>query len=552
MTIEMKYTRLFLFAFHLCWSFAAEAQQFSPTTGIPCNDCQPTDYSAVHTPSISDIWNPSGSQVDKWNIQGPRLPDPPSDYSVGLPAGAGQYSFVTLKTSEGNYDDRLFINVSGFTVGQTYQFRYAVLSASVHYEAGNNSPYGQSGTMQVLTVGPNAVEIASQTTNFDNWTRNQWIKRVVTFKATSTVHQFKLTGSTAGLSAGYINFCIDKYPFDCLLLPNQVSLNTLSPINTLFPSDKLNLNTIAINGTLPISSELVWKTGPNTTDQTLTTQEASSVPVSNLDPANMKPYYAFFYAKDFNCYNVPISQAELKFMHVPTQVPLKQSNVIISCPALTTDLTQLEDSPVAQVRWFKDDKHTIPVLNPKAALPGDYFAFYYNFQSGDWSLLANQDGSSKVHVEHDTQFGIPDLGPTLLINSLIFPPNGSKDFVVKMQNIKAENSNCLVHFKVAKLAGFTISYSVQGGQSNVKNGMDNSIANNNDFWSFSEDNNYITVSSKNGLVANGYSYIGFKIARNGNTAAGSKKNLSISIPPGGGGGETNTTNNQVLTTVITN
>ncbi|MGN7888481.1 hypothetical protein [Dyadobacter sp. 22481] len=541
----MKAILPLLLSITLLGSLGVHAQQFSPTTGMPCANCHPAGYSMVHTPSISDVWSPSGSQVDKWNIQGPRLPDPPSDYSKGLPFGGGQYSFVTLKTSEGVYDDRVFSNVSGFTIGQTYQLHYSVLSASVHYEAGNNSPYGGSGTMEIFTTGPNAVEIASQTTDIDAFSRNKWITRVITFVPTSSVLQFKMTGTTPGLSAGYINFSIDKYPIDCMLQNVQVEIGQ-NTFTALFPTNTLNLSTVSIIGATPSAAELVWKTGPNSTDPTLTAEEASAIPVGNLDPANLKSYYAFYYAKDFNCYNVSVSDAELKFMYTPTQVPLKpQTNVFLSCPAVTADLTAFEENPVTQVRWFNNNTHSgLPVFDPKAVPPGDYYAFYYEWQTGAYSLKPGQVSNAHVHVESAVPAGIPDLGPLLTINSLIFSQNGSKDFVVKIQNGNAENSNCSVYFKVSKLPGFNITYSTQAGQSN-------GINTNNDFWTFSENGSYITVTSKTGIAGNGYSYIGFTITRNGSTPDDAKQNLSVTIPIAGGGGETNIGNNQTITGFIT-
>nr|WP_295921523.1 hypothetical protein [uncultured Dyadobacter sp.] len=528
----------------LCWSHVAQAQQFSPTAGIPCSNCQPTGYSKVHSPSISDVWNPSGSQVDKWNIQGPRLPDPPSDYSKGLPFGSGQYSFVTLKTSEGVYDDRVFMNVSGFTVGVTYQLRYSVLSASVHYEAGNNSPYGGSGTMKISTTGPNAVEIASQTTDIDAFSRNQWIKRVITFTPTSSVLQFKMAGTTPGQSAGYINFCIDKYPIDCMLENTQIDFFK-SLVTTPFPNDKMNLSTVAIKGVTPQGAELVWKSGPNSTDPTLTSQEAASVVVSNQNPNDVKPYYAFYYAKDFNCYNVPISQAEFKFMYEPTQVSLKQTYLGVTCTEPTGNLTALLDNPIDQVVWFTTNNHQGNVVgNPQEVPPGDYYAFYYRISGGGYSLPANEVSTAHIKVENPIMPGTPDLGPTMEINSLIFPANGSKDFVVNIYN-SAGNSNCSVFFKILKLPGFTITYSTEAGTSNVNGG----VFNNNDFWTFSEDPSFITVTSKNGIAANGYSAIGFKITRKANTPANSAQNITVTIPQQGGGGEINSANNALINTV---
>ncbi|MGV3603949.1 MAG: hypothetical protein ACO1N1_22200 [Dyadobacter fermentans] len=551
----MKALFLPLISILLLCSLSAHSQQFPPTTGIPCPNCVPVNYTAVGTPFISDIYNP-GIDVTKadyqWYIYMGELDVPPSNYSQGLPNAGGKNSFVSLKTSEGPENDKLYVDVSGFDIAKTYVFRYTVCGAGL-YGAGNDLlPYAESATMEIGTVGLNQnFIIESQTTNFvDANSQQHWTKRVITFKPTTSTLRFKLSGKTQGQVPGYVHFSIDKYPFDCQLQPNQVPLNSPAIVKTMFPNEKLNLLNIGTIIPMPAGTELVWKAGPNSSDPTLSAAEASGVPISNQDPANVKPYYAFYYAKDFNCYNVPVSTANVKFIYEPKQVPLKNTYLEVSCTEPKTNLTVTVDGSVDEVVWFKTSDHSGDVVyNAYEAGPGDYYAFYNN--GGSFSLPSGMNSIAHVQVVNPIMSGIPDLGPTLLINSLIFPPNGVKDFVVKMQNIKAENSNCSVSFKVAKLPGFNITYSAQAGQSMVKNGMDNSIANNNDFWAFSEDANYITVSSKYGMAASGYSYIGFKITRTSH-AAGAKKNLSISIPPGGGGGEANTTNNQILTTVVTN
>lgn len=236
-------------------------------------------------------------------------------------------------------------------------------------------------------------------------------------------------------------------------------------------------------------------------------------------------------------------------MHTPKQVPIKQSIVAVSCASPTANLNAVLDNPAAPVIWLKSNNHQgLSVENPQAVSGGDYYAFHYDINKGGFSLPANQVSTAHVKVENPIAAGIPDLGPTMNINSLIFPPNGSKDFVVKMENIKAENSNCTMFFKVSKLPGFSISYDTTAGQSNVNGG----IGNNNDLWTFTEDAQYITVTSKGQISEMGYSYIGFKLTRNANTPAGSKQNLAVTIPLPGGGGETNTKNNQTITTLITN
>lgn len=529
------------------------AQQFSPTTGVPCVSCVPADWNAIGTPFISDI-EEQGIDVllNKyfWYIYMGVLDNPPSIYSQTLPVGAGKNSFVSLKTSEGPLNDKLYLDVSGFDVNKTYVFKYSVCGAAIYDEDDNTDaiPTAESATMEIITVGQNPnVLVASQTTSFpDHFTQQHWTTRAITFQPLSSTLRFRLSGKTPGQVPRYVHFSIDKYPFECQIDYAQATLFR-STINTIFPNDKLDLSTVLVTSPTPANTELVWKAGPNATDQTLTTQEAAAVSISNLDPANIKPYYAFYYAKNCNAYSAQVSQAQLKFMHVPTQVPLKNSYISVSCTKPNADLTALLDNPIAPVVWYTTNNHQgSQLFNPQAAPPGDYYAFYYNLSKGGFSLLDNTVSTAHVTVAGPIIPGTPDLGPTMSINSLIFPQNGSKDFVIKIENI-ANNSNCSVFFKVTKLPGFTITYSPEAGQSNVDGGT----FNNNDKWEFSEDDNFITVTSKTGIAALNYSNIGFKMTRNANTPANTAQNVTVVIPQQGGGGELNTANNIAITTVNT-
>ncbi|MGN7888480.1 hypothetical protein [Dyadobacter sp. 22481] len=530
----------------LC-SLLVSAQQFSPTTGVPCANCVPANYTAIGTPFISDIDHPGFDASYNWYIYMSVLDSPPSTYSQGLPVGAGKNSFVSLKTSQGAVNDKLYLDVSGFDVNKTYIFRYSVCGAALYKGSTSlRSPDAESATMEIATVGqnPNFI-IATQTTDFvDPFVQQHWTKRVITFKPASSTLRFRLSGKTPGQTPGYVHFSIDKYPFDCQLLNTQVELSR-SLIETPFPNDKLDLSTVGIKSATPPTAELVWKAGPNSTDPTLTPQQAASVAISNQDPANVKPYYAFYYAKDFNCYSASVSQAELKFNYVPTQVPLTKTSIAVSCADPKGNLTSALEYPDddSRVVWFKTNDHQGEVVyNATQVDPGDYYAFYYSLSKGGYSLPANQVSTKQVTVGNPIMPGIPDLGPTISINSLFFLANGSKDFTVKIHNIKAENSNCSVYFKVSKLPGFNITYSTQAGQSN-------GVPTNNDFWTFVESDSYITVTSKYGITASNYSVVGFNITRNAGTPAGAKQNLSITIPQPGGGGETNVSNNQTITTL---
>lgn len=540
----MKTILSILICFFMLCSLAGHAQQFSSTTGVPCTGCQPINYIKKGSPAISTTTNLGDDVSRTWQNPGfSGLPIPPSTYSQGLPPNAGKNTFVSLKTSEGAFKDSLILDVSGFIVNKPYVFHYSVLSGSVAKTGGNATPFGELAKMEILTTGQNPHMLEWQTTTFNSNNQNKWITKTIIFTPTTSTLRFRLSGNTSGMNYGYINFDIDKFPFDCMLPSDEVKL-TNSTITTVFPDDKINLYSTAV-GPAPETGELVWK---KLGDQyAMTPQQASNAPVSNLDPLNVKPYYAYYYAPDFNCTNVQVSTAELKFTYVPTQVPIKDSYIVLTCPEVTTDLTTLVDNPAGPVVWFTTSNHQgSPVQNPHAVPAGEYYAFYFDLYRGGFSLTGSAFSTAHVKVENAITPGTPDLGPTMNINSLIFNPNASKDFVVNIYNSSSDNSSCSVFFRILKLPGFDITYSTQAGQSNVDGG----VFNNNDFWTFSEDNNFITVTAKSQMGANGYSVIGFKVTRKANTPANSAQNITVTIPQQGGGGEINSSNNSFVTSII--
>jgi hypothetical protein len=145
---------------------------------------------------------------------------------------------------------------------------------------------------------------------------------------------------------------------------------------------------------------------------------------------------------------------------------------------------------------------------------------------------------------------VPDLTPTLDINSLSFATDGtSRDFVVNLFEINNVDASGLIRFRITKLSAFTITFPLTSGTSDVFGG----IANENGNWDFVENASFITVTAKTGIniLAGGQAKIGFNITRKPNVPPGNAQNITPTII-GGSGGEINTTNNQVVTTVTAN
>lgn len=262
------YTSLVFFFFY---SSLVRAQQFSPTTGLPCVSCVPANYNAIGTPFISNIYDPGIDSTGKlfyWGYYNGTLEYPPSNYSTQLPQNGGQYSFVSLKTSEGAVNDKLYLDVSGFETSKTYAFKYSVNGAGIYFPY---SPLAQSATMEIMTVDQFPLLIASQTAYFDpDITQPVWTNRTITFQPTASTLRFRLSGKTVGQTPGYVHFSIDKYPFDCNLPQNvQVALGQ-STIPTIFPGEKLDLSKVRIDSDTPTNTEIVWKTNPNSVFPSLT------------------------------------------------------------------------------------------------------------------------------------------------------------------------------------------------------------------------------------------------------------------------------------------
>ncbi|MDI9875719.1 beta strand repeat-containing protein [Flectobacillus rivi] len=147
---------------------------------------------------------------------------------------------------------------------------------------------------------------------------------------------------------------------------------------------------------------------------------------------------------------------------------------------------------------------------------------------------------------------LPDLTPTTDINSLEFLTAGTpRDFVVNVFEINnvPNVSGSTIGFRVAKISGFTITYSNTSGTSNVFGGT----ANSNSDWTFTENANFITVTAKPGVVIpqNGKKVIGFTVARKTGVPSNTSQNITVTIIYGSAG-EEKVNNNTVETKITAN
>jgi hypothetical protein len=147
---------------------------------------------------------------------------------------------------------------------------------------------------------------------------------------------------------------------------------------------------------------------------------------------------------------------------------------------------------------------------------------------------------------------IPDLTPTTEINSLEFTgASNARDIVVNVfekNNVQNVSGN-ITGFRITKISGFDITYSINTGTSNVLGGSTNS----NSDWTFSENTNFITVTAKPGvsIPQNSFKKIGFTVTRKGGIPSNTSQNITVTILYGSGG-EGRVDNNIVETKITAN
>ncbi|GAB3802332.1 hypothetical protein GCM10028819_31380 [Spirosoma humi] len=157
-------------------------------------------------------------------------------------------------------------------------------------------------------------------------------------------------------------------------------------------------------------------------------------------------------------------------------------------------------------------------------------------------------GSATLHVLVGQ--AMPDLTPTILIDNLNFTAASvgtTRDFIVNITEVKNMPSAGTVSFKIAKLSAFTITYSTASGTSQVIGGVPNT----NSQWSFSEDDNFITVQTTAAFAGFGAKIVGFSIARKTGIPSRTGQSINVTIVPNSGG-EQNFLNNIAVTGLVAN
>jgi hypothetical protein len=209
--------------------------------------------------------------------------------------------------------------------------------------------------------------------------------------------------------------------------------------------------------------------------------------------------------------------------------------------SVTTSHTLSGNCSTGTLTWFSDAALTQQVTSPvNPTTTTTYYASCISTQ-GCKSLSA----SLTISV-------IPDLTPTIEVDNLQFASEGSqRDFVVNIFEINEANqiTGTQIIFRVAKISAFDITYSLESGTSDVLGGT----ANDNSNWTFTENANFITATSKPGntMVANGQKIIGFTATRKTDVPPNTSQSITASII-NGSTGEDFHDNNIVVTTITAN
>lgn len=182
---------------------------------------------------------------------------------------------------------------------------------------------------------------------------------------------------------------------------------------------------------------------------------------------------------------------------------------------------------------------------PASGFTGNVAVRYQACDNGTPSLCA----TATLNITVVPVIG-PDFTPTLVFDSTSFDTsvNAARDFVLTIGNLSPSSSNSPIIVKILKPSAFTITYA-PGTTSSTVNGT-TTVSNGN--WTISENSSVITCQLNNNVVVAGNttSRIGFRIARNTNTAPGTQQNITATII-NGSGGDSNKANNQYTVKVIT-
>jgi hypothetical protein len=227
------------------------------------------------------------------------------------------------------------------------------------------------------------------------------------------------------------------------------------------------------------------------------------------------------------------------------ETPAAPTGLAASPPAInisvTTSHTLSGNCSTGTLTWFSNAALTQEVTSPvNPSTTTTYYASCISTQ-GCKSLSA----SLTISV-------IPDLTPTIEVDNLQFASEGSqRDFVVNIFEInEAEQiTGTQISFRVAKISAFDITYSPISGTSDVFGGT----ANDNSNWTFTENTDFITVTSKPGntMSTTGQKAIGFTVTRKTDVPPNTSQNITASII-NGSAGEDFHSNNIVVTTITAN
>lgn len=169
-------------------------------------------------------------------------------------------------------------------------------------------------------------------------------------------------------------------------------------------------------------------------------------------------------------------------------------------------------------------------------------------------VLSGSSFSQGISLSYDAagnrikRNSVSDLTPTIDIDGLLFGEGVSRDFVFNVYEINNVETFGTIILRISKISSFSITYPLVSGNSNVFGGISNQNGN----WTFTENANFITLTSKPGIKIEqgGKAVIGFKVSPKAGQSGSITQNLTAVIV-GGAGGEVNSDNNQAIVQIGT-
>ncbi|MBO9614719.1 MAG: hypothetical protein J7619_18605 [Dyadobacter sp.] len=178
-------------------------------------------------------------------------------------------------------------------------------------------------------------------------------------------------------------------------------------------------------------------------------------PIANPQSAPVGDYFAFYFDSKNNCYSVDKAAVSARFSVTGStmccndpndpsnQIPVLSTDVKITAPAQTYDLTKLVPSnislpPNTVIEWYTSENHSgSPVSDPQHAGPGKYYVFAHDLVNGCFNVPLSKSavnvakacnaGTTPVALKKTLGFYCEVGEPAMNLNDFVngVPPAGT-------------------------------------------------------------------------------------------------------------------------------